>query len=206
MTLMSAGPPRWLQFGNIKAGGILPSVGQPPLGRSIGRAIDYFAAITAGVIAACAAPFITAAKKLVSSYDTSILGIPGYRFALAIAGAGPVNSGPRTTRTKYFRQPLVLTEPTATAKAAAHGNDSANANTNTDASNADADMPRPVRIMFAASTYGALERIATRRDRGLPAAVRQCVSLTDFLETAIERGARVLIDDGGGTQRELVIR
>jgi macrodomain Ter protein organizer (MatP/YcbG family) len=63
-----------------------------------------------------------------------------------------------------------------------------------------------VNVNFAAPTYQRLQNIAARKGITLSEALRQAITLTDYLEHAIDdEHAKVYIDRGNGLN-ELVIR
>jgi hypothetical protein len=62
-----------------------------------------------------------------------------------------------------------------------------------------------VTVVFAAKTYEALQRIAARKTANISEALRQSISLTDFIENEVENGARVLIERDG-KMTEIVLR
>jgi hypothetical protein len=61
-----------------------------------------------------------------------------------------------------------------------------------------------VHVVFAMKTYAALNRIAARQRGELSQALRKSIMLTDFLDTAVGSGARVLIEHDG-VMKELVL-
>jgi hypothetical protein len=70
----------------------------------------------------------------------------------------------------------------------------------------DASDTKRVHVNFANRTYEALIRIADRKGGSLSEALRQAIMLTDFIEDAIEAGARIMVERGDGIPRELLIR
>ena len=62
-----------------------------------------------------------------------------------------------------------------------------------------------VHVTFALKTYEMLQQIAARKSGSIAEALRQSISLTDYVETAIEQGARILIDRNGQIT-ELLLR
>jgi hypothetical protein len=66
--------------------------------------------------------------------------------------------------------------------------------------------PKRVQVLFAPETYATLERLATRRGTKAQA-LRSAIELTDYLDTLIASGARILIDrhESNGALQEMVI-
>lgn len=62
-----------------------------------------------------------------------------------------------------------------------------------------------VHVNFALKTYEALQRIAARKSGSMSEALRQSITLTDYVESAIEQGGRILIDRDGQIT-ELLLR
>jgi hypothetical protein len=62
-----------------------------------------------------------------------------------------------------------------------------------------------VHVNFALKTYEALQRIAARKSGSVSEALRQSITLTDYIESAIEQKGRLLIDRDGQIT-ELVLR
>jgi hypothetical protein len=62
-----------------------------------------------------------------------------------------------------------------------------------------------VHVNFASKTYEMLQRIAQRKNGNMSEALRQSIALADYIESAAESGARILIDRGGSVT-ELLIR
>ncbi len=61
-----------------------------------------------------------------------------------------------------------------------------------------------VHVNFAAKTYEILQRIAQRKNGNMSEALRQSIVLTDYFESAIESGARILIDRDGSVTEVLI--
>jgi len=66
--------------------------------------------------------------------------------------------------------------------------------------------PKRVHVNFAPQTYEMLRRIADRKGITISEALRQAISLTDYLEEAtLERRAKLYVDRAGIVS-ELIIR
>lgn len=63
-----------------------------------------------------------------------------------------------------------------------------------------------VHVNFALKTYEALQRIAGRKGGSMTEALRQAITLADFIEAATEQGAHVMIERPDGRTTELFIR
>lgn len=63
-----------------------------------------------------------------------------------------------------------------------------------------------VHVNFALKTYDLLQRIAARKGGSLTEALRQAITLTDFIEDATDKGARVLVEHPDGSKVQLFIR
>lgn len=61
-----------------------------------------------------------------------------------------------------------------------------------------ADSAKRVTVLFAPQTYAKLTSIATRKGITKTEALRQSISLTDYLESAmIDEGAKVFVERNG---------
>jgi putative ubiquitin-RnfH superfamily antitoxin RatB of RatAB toxin-antitoxin module len=71
---------------------------------------------------------------------------------------------------------------------------------------AETTATKRVNVNFAIPTYTRLQNIAARKGITVSEALRQAISLTDYLEGAIQdENAKIYIDRGNGLN-ELVIR
>lgn len=59
-------------------------------------------------------------------------------------------------------------------------------------------------VVFADSTYEALENLAKRKDKNKAAVLRDVISLAKYLEDVREEGGRILVERKDGTTREIV--
>ena len=70
---------------------------------------------------------------------------------------------------------------------------------------APAPATKRVHVNFALRTYETLQRIASRKGGSISEALRQAITLTDYIEHAVEDRAKILIERDGKVS-ELVIR